>query len=230
MNPHIIGTSHISKDSINEIKSSIENEKPDIVAVELDAQRAMSLLQKEVRKISFLEMTKLGVKGLLFAKIGQYVQQKLGQMVGVAPGSEMKTALELARKNKLQIALIDQDIKVTLKNFSKNLTWREKFRFVGDIFKGIFQGKKQLKQLGVDQLDLKRVPTNELIEKMMGQLKGRYPSVYKSLVEDRNKYMVKKLVGIMRLHPEKKILVVVGAGHKKGMQELLLKVDVVKSA
>ena len=79
MNPHIIGTSHISKDSINEIKSSIENEKPDIVAVELDAQRAMSLLQKEVRKISFLEMTKLGVKGLLFAKIGQYVQQKLGQ-------------------------------------------------------------------------------------------------------------------------------------------------------
>ena len=99
---------------------------------------------------------------------------------------------------------------------------------MGDIFKGIFQGKKQLKQLGVDQLDLKRVPTNELIEKMMGQLKGRYPSVYKSLVEDRNKYMVKKLVGIMRLHPEKKILVVVGAGHKKGMQELLLKVDVVK--
>ena len=62
---------------------------------------------------------------------------------------------------------------------------------------------------------------------MMKTLRKRYPTVYKVLVEDRNKYMVKKLVALMRQYPEKKILAIVGAGHKEGMEKLLLKVDVV---
>ena len=223
----IIGTSHISGQSVKEIKEYITSEKPEIVAVELDAQRAYALLHEEKRKMPLSAIIQLGVKGYLFAKIGQYVQQKLGSTVGVAPGTEMKTAMELAKEHKLQLALIDQPIQITLKNFSKQITWREKFRFLGDIFKGIFQPKKQAKKLGLDQFDLSKVPSDKLIEKMMGQLQKRYPGVYKSLVGDRNKYMIKKIVKLLRDHPGKKILVVVGAGHKEGMEELLLRVDVV---
>ena len=36
------------------------------------------------------------------------------------------------------------------------------------------------------------------------------------------------LVKLMRENQEKKILAVVGAGHKEGMEKLLLKVDVVR--
>ena len=99
---------------------------------------------------------------------------------------------------------------------------------MGDIIKGLLFPKKQLKELGLHSFDLRTVPEEKLIENMMAVLKKRYPSVYKVLVEDRNKYMVKQLVTLMREHPEKKILVVVGAGHKKGMEELLNKVDVVR--
>jgi len=228
MNLTIIGTSHIAKQSINEIKTAINENKPDIVAVELDLQRASTLMSEERSKISIRDILKIGVKGYLFVKIGQYVQQKLGKMVGIAPGSEMKTALKLAHQNKLQVALIDQPIQITLKNFSKNLTWKEKFRFVGDFFKGIFFRKKQLKELGLDNFDLTKVPEEEVIEKMIGQLKKRYPNLYKTLITDRNKYMVKKLVRLLRSNPDKKILCIVGAGHKKGMEKLLLKVDVVR--
>ena len=49
-----------------------------------------------------------------------------------------------------------------------------------------------------------------------------------TLVEERNKYMVRQLVRLMKEYPGKKILAVVGAGHEKGMRELLLKVDVVR--
>ena len=35
----IIGTSHISKQSVSEIKKAMIEFKPDIVAIELDAQR-----------------------------------------------------------------------------------------------------------------------------------------------------------------------------------------------
>ena len=224
----IIGTSHIATQSIKEIKSAFTSFTPEIVAVELDVQRASALMVGEKNKLSLGAITVLGVKGFLFAKIGQYIQQKLGKSVGIIPGSDMKTALELAKEQKLQIALIDQPLQITLQNFSKQLTWREKGRFVADIIKGLLFPKKQMREMGLDTLDLRKVPEKELVLKMMKTLQKRYPNVYKTLVEDRNKYMVKRIVQLLRSHPEKKILVVVGAGHKEGMEELLLKVDMVK--
>ena len=62
---------------------------------------------------------------------------------------------------------------------------------------------------------------------MMGQMKERYPNVYKTLVEDRNVFMFKRIVKLLRKFPDKKLLVVVGAGHKEGIEEMLLKVDIV---
>ncbi len=224
---NIIGTSHIAKQSIREITEVVEDWKPDIIAVELDKQRAYALLHEQKTRLPLAAILQIGVKGYIFAKIGQIVQQKLGRVVGIAPGSDMKTALKIGAEKKLQMALVDQPIQITLKNFSKHLTWKERFRFVGDIFKSIFMQKKQMKELGLENFDLNKVPTDKVILKMMGQMKKRYPNVYKTLVSDRNKYMVKQLVKLLRKFPEKKILCVVGAGHKEGMEKLLLKVDVV---
>lgn len=226
MNIKIIGTSHIARQSVDEIKKVVAEYAPEIIAVELDAGRAAALMEEKQRKTSLRQIGMVGLNGYLFAKIGQYIQQKLGKMVGISPGSEMGAALELARKNKLEVALIDQPIQVTLRKFSKELTWREKGRFIQDLLLGLIMPRRQIRQLGLANFDLRKVPHEDLILAMMEAVKKRYPSVYKTLVEDRNKYMVRKLVQIVRLDKEKKILVVVGAGHKKGMEELLLKVDV----
>ncbi|PIN88146.1 hypothetical protein COV12_00040 [Candidatus Woesearchaeota archaeon CG10_big_fil_rev_8_21_14_0_10_32_24] len=228
MNLTIIGTSHIAKQSVNEIKTFIETQKPDIVAVELDIQRAVALMQERKNRVSLADILQIGIKGYIFVKIGQIVQEKLGKKVGVAPGSDMKIAINLARKEKLEVAFIDQPIQITLKNFSKRFTWRERFRFLGEIIKGLLFPKKQMKELGLNNFDLSKVPAEEVIEKLVAQMSKKYPSVYKTLISDRNTYMVKSLVKLMRKHPDKRILAVVGAGHKKGMEALLLKVDVVK--
>ena len=45
----IIGTSHIARQSIREVKEAIEKGKPDIVALELDRQRLPALLRKDHR-------------------------------------------------------------------------------------------------------------------------------------------------------------------------------------
>lgn len=227
-NLKIVGTSHIARQSIEEIQKAVEEYQPDIIAVELDVQRAASLLHQQKTKMSLGDIAKIGVKGYVFVKLGQYVQQKLGKMVGVSPGSEMKTALELARKKGIQIAFIDQPIQITLKNFSKELTWKEKGKFLLDIIFGLLFPKKQLKKYALEKFDLHRVPEQEVIAKIINQMKKQYPSVYKTLITDRNKYMVKQLVKLLRENPEKKILAVVGAGHKEGMEKLLLKIDVVR--
>ena len=226
-NVKIIGTSHIAKQSVNEIEDAVSLWKPDIVAVELDLQRASALMAEKKSKVSLAMILKIGVKGYVFAKIGQFVQQKLGKFVGVSPGSEMKAAMELAKQEKLKVAFIDQPIQITLKKFSKYLTWKEKFRFVYDMFKGLLFPRKHMKDLGLDQFDLTKVPGKEVIKKMMNMMKKTYPNVYRALVSDRNKYMVKNIIKILRKNPGKKILVVVGAGHQEGMEELLLRVEVV---
>ena len=227
-NLKIIGTSHIAKQSMEEIRKTVEEFKPEIIAVELDLQRATALMQKQKTKLSFRDIAKVGAKGYIFVKIGQAIQQKLGKVVGVAPGSEMKTALEIAHDKKLQVALIDQPIHITLKNFSKELTWKEKGRFALDLLKGLLFPKKQLKIYGIEEFDLRSIPEQKVITKIISQLKKQYPSIYKTIIADRDQYMVKQLVKLLRGNPEKRIVAVVGAGHKEGMEKLLLKVDVVR--
>ena len=227
MNLKIIGTSHIAQQSIEEIKQAVEEFQPDIIAVELDLQRTAALMQQQKNRASLNDIFRIGVKGYAFVKIGHYIQQKLGKIVGVVPGSEMKAALELAHIKNLKVALIDQPIDITLKKFSKNLTWKEKFRFVGDILGGFLMPKKQIKKLGLTKLDLTKVPDQKTIDSLIKQLEERYPNVYKTLITDRNKYMVKELVKLLRENKEKKILVVVGAGHKEGMENLLKNVEII---
>jgi len=214
----LIGTSHIAKQSMDEVKLAIETEKPNLVALELDKKRLTALLSKnkEKQKVSVYNIRRIGFKAFFFTLIASWIQQKLGKHVGIMPGSEMKTAIRLAKKNKIKVALIDQDIEITLKKFSKSLTWKEKWNFVVDLFNGFVLRKKQ-----VENFDLTKVPEKKLIKKMVGIVKKRYPNIYKVLVEDRNKIMSKNLIMLMKKHPEEKILAVVGAGHEDDMIKII---------
>ncbi|MFW6226381.1 MAG: TraB/GumN family protein, partial [bacterium] len=157
-NLKIIGTSHISKQSMLEVEQNIKELNPFIVAIELDKNRLDSLLSEQNASISYRSIREVGFKGFLFALIGNYVSKKLGKLVGVTPGSDMKHAVITASKNKIKISLIDQDIRITLRRISKYLTWKERFRFIVDIFNGIFFKKKQMKKYNLDTFDLNKVP------------------------------------------------------------------------
>jgi pheromone shutdown-related protein TraB len=219
----LIGTSHIAKQSLREIEEAFKD-LPGVVAVELDRNRLHSLLTEQKTKLSVRDISRVGFKGYMFALIGGWLQRKLGSIVGVMPGSEMKLAVVLAKKHNARIALIDQNIEITLRKFSQRLTWREKFRFVSDMFKGIFFKKRAMKELGVDaNIDLSKVPDQELINKMMKQLKVRYPNVYDVLVHQRNVIMSNNIVKLMHQFPDDKILAVVGAGHEEDILAIVKK-------
>ena len=203
----LIGTSHISRESIEEVERIIKKEKPVVVALELDKGRFYALTNKVKGRIGLKEIKSIGFKGYLFAKLGEFIERKLGGRVGVSPGQEMLKAAQVAGANKCKIALIDQKIEITLKNFSREITWKEKFRFFADIVKGIFSKKNRIK------FDLTKVPEKELINTMLKHTKVRYPNLYKTLVEDRNKYMAVKLFKLMNNY--EKVVGVVGAGHEE---------------
>jgi pheromone shutdown-related protein TraB len=215
----LIGTSHIAKQSLEEIEREFTRLKPAIVAVELDRRRLHSLFSDEKSKVGLSSIRQIGFKGYLFASIGGWLQRKLGSVVGVTPGSEMKLAVQLARKEHAKIALIDQDIEVTLRKFSERLTWKEKFRFIGDLIKSVLFKKKALRELGIEneKVDLAKVPDKVLVSKLIKQLEKRYPNVYDVLVRQRNSIMANNIYRLMQQYPDDIVLAVVGAGHEEDM-------------
>ena len=212
----IIGTSHIAKQSLDDVEKAIEVGKPDIIALELDRRRLYSLFQKP-GKMRIYDIKRVGLKGFIFSLIGAWAEKKLGKMVGVTPGSEMKKAVRLAKKNKIRLALIDQDIEITLKRFSKSLSWKERWNFVSDIVKAIFVRKN------VIEFDLTKVPDKKTIKKLVSQVKKRYPNIYNVLIVERNHVMAENLRKIMERYPDDKILAIIGAGHEDEILDLIKK-------
>ena len=211
----IIGTSHIAKQSIDDINRNFSEFNPDIICVELDHKRLHALLTNAKPDYSLAGIKKYGLQGYLFAVIAGVLQKKLGNIVGIKPGADMLAAINLARNNNKQLMLIDQDIEITLKRFSKEFTFREKMRLLWDIIRSPFAKKMQI--------NLNELPKEKLIHELLKQLKGSYPSLYNVLITERNAVMAKNIYKIMEKNPEKKVMVVIGAGHESEMFQLIKK-------
>lgn len=215
----VVGTSHIAQQSIDEVKKAIQAHRPQFVAVELDIKRLHALLSKQQHRFRLSDIRRIGFKGFLFALIGSALQRRLGKMVGIAPGTEMLEAVKLAKANKCNLALIDQDIEITLRRLSQSLGWKERFRFIGDIIRSMVFPKRELRRYGLDKLDLSKVPPEALVHRLTLQLKKRYPAVYNVLIKERNNIMIMHLKHIAQSNPDSTILVVVGAGHKAAIEQ-----------
>ena len=205
----IIGTSHIAIESIKEVEAVLLEKKPKIIALELDKKRFYILSKGLKREIKFSDIKKFGFKGWLLGIIGAWLERKLGKLVGTTPGSEMKKAIETAAKINAEIVLIDQDIKTTLNKLSRELTQKEKLRFLIDIFKSIFIRTKI-------KFDLRKVPDEKIINELIDKVKNRYPSFYKILIKERDEVMAKNIYRIM-LNTNKQIVAIVGAGHESAI-------------
>jgi pheromone shutdown-related protein TraB len=211
----IVGTSHIAESSLKEIEFIFNKENPDLIAVELDQQRLYALLSNQKPNYSPRMIKEIGLKGYLFALFGSLIQQKLGDIVGIKPGSDMLRAVQLAKLNNKKIALIDRDVRITLTRLSNAIEWKEKLNFVIDLFSTPFSKKMKI--------NLKTVPEKELIKKLLGLLKKRYPGLYRVLVEERNKILALKLKTLLENYPDQKIMAVLGAGHEDEVLYLIKK-------
>ena len=136
--PHeivIVGTAHISEKSVQEVTRAIEETKPDIVAVELCPGRYRALTgQEEDHDIKISELIS-GEKlyFLLVQLFLAYIQKKMGDKLGVKPGSEMLAAIEAAQKTGARFALVDREVGITIQRFWSAMGLIAKIRLVFDL-------------------------------------------------------------------------------------------------
>jgi len=216
----LVGTAHISKDSIIEVKEAIEKYKPDIVAVELCKRRHESIINKD--KWENTPITSLLKSNNAYFMLAQTflssIQRRLGKDQGVEPGSEMIAAINEAKKNNLKIALVDRDISITLKRAWKKMGFREKIRLTWEFLKAIVGYEEE----DLDQIDLKEMMDQDIISTMMDEFGEIAPSVSEVLIHERDKYIAKK---ILNESQKGRVVAVIGAGHLKGIKEYLTKND-----
>src|SRR5512137_2414390 len=109
----IIGTAHVSQQSVDEVRTAIEEYQPDVVAIELDPSR-FAALKKQARDPTVNDVLEVkNFNTLLVQWLLAYLQRKIGLDVGVEPGAEMKIAITEAENRNIPIALVDRDIRVT---------------------------------------------------------------------------------------------------------------------
>jgi pheromone shutdown-related protein TraB len=212
----LVGTAHISKDSVEEVKEAIETYKPDIVAVELCQRRYDSISKKDIWENT--PVTALIKSNNAFFMLAQTflasIQRRLGEEYGLEPGSEMIAAMQEAEKHHLTVALVDRDITVTLKRAWRMMGIREKFRVVWEFLKAMIGYDEE----ELEELDLKELMKQDVLSQMMDEFSKIAPSVSKVLISERDQYIAQK---IYEESKKGRVVAVVGAGHINGIKKHL---------
>ena len=201
----LVGTGHVLRDSVSLVASEIEAFNPDVVAVELDMARFLAKKGKNGPDKRKIHGNPLEVAIML---VLQKLQQKAGKTMGMEPGEDMFSAISEAQKKGIPVALIDQDIRITLKKAKSRLTTREKLRLVKAAAIGFFELSDRKAIEGI----------MEQREFLISEMRKEFPSLYETLVEDRDKFMADSIYSL----PHGRVLAIVGAGHLEGIRESLV--------
>lgn len=205
----IVGTAHVSQESVDEVKAAISEVSPDVVAVELDPGRYAALRRQaqEATVESVLEAKTFSQ--LLVQWILAYLQRRIGLDVGVEPGAEMKAAVEEAEARGIRIGLIDRDIRITLRRFWRSLSFIEKIRMFYALAVSVVSIDGQ-------DIDIEELKKQDVIDLAMEEFRKFSPNGARSLIDERDAYLAHQILALSQVH--ERVLVVIGAGHVQGVK------------
>lgn len=211
----LIGTAHVSKESIEEVTQTIKSLSPDCVAIELDEKRADSIQNAErYSQLDIIKVLKRHEGFLLLANlILSSFQRRMGLNVGVKPGDEMLAAINTANEMNIPSVMVDRPIQITLKRaWAKNSFWG-KCKLFALLISSAFSKEE------VDPSEIENLKNSSEMDSMMGELAKEMPVIKKVLIDERDEYLASK---IWDAHGEN-VVAVLGAGHLPGVEKHLQK-------
>lgn len=185
----LVGTAHISPESIEEVRGLIESERPARVCVEIDEARWRSM--SEGQNWASLDIGKVLREGkgfLLMANLAlSGFQRRMGSEVGVKPGEEMIAAVDSAKALGIPYAFCDRDVQLTLKRaWGKSGLWNRS-KLVASLASSAFSNER------LTELEIEQLKERSELEEMMGELADYLPSVKEVLIDERDRYLASKI-------------------------------------
>lgn len=211
----LLGTAHVSRASIEAVNAAIDSGRFDAVAVELDEQRHKALTQPDaLAQLDLVEVIREKKVAPFAANLALAAyQRRLAEQLGIEPGAELKAAATEAVARGLSMQLIDRDVGITFRRILQGLSWWDRAKLIGSVAAGLFDRED------VSEDDIERLKEGDMLESSFGEFARETPSLYASLIDERDRYMAAKLRE--RGDGAKHVLAVVGAGHLKGMAKYL---------
>ncbi|MDR0451198.1 MAG: TraB/GumN family protein [Treponema sp.] len=213
----LIGTAHVSRESIAEVRRVIREEKPGRVCVELDQGRYGSISQKENwEKLDVIKILREGKGFLLIANLVlSGFQRRLGDELGVKPGEEMKTAVETAEELGIPFDFCDRDVQITLRRAWARCGFWNKCKLLASLLSGAFSTEK------LSNEEVENLKKASELDGMMAELSGYLPPVKTTLIDERDRYLAAKIW--QSSASAERVAAVVGAGHLPGLKSHLEK-------
>lgn len=213
----LIGTAHVSSESVAEVEQQILERKPDHLCLEIDAGRYRTM--KEGQKWENLNIGDVlrQKKGfLLLANIVlSSFQRRIGDSTGIAPGEEMKRAAETAQQEGIPFSFCDREIQTTLRRaWNKSGFWN-RMKLTATLLASIFTNEK------ISEDDLQQLKQRNALQNMMEELASYLPTIKEVLIDERDRYLATKIF----TSPGNNKVAVVGAGHGPGIIETIRKLD-----
>ena len=209
----LVGTAHISQESVEIVRQTIINEQPDCVCVELDAQRLTALKDKNHwENLNIYQVVRKGQAAFLMANLAlSSFQKRMGLQTGVKPGAELIAAVEVAEEHEATVELIDRNIRTTLlRAWRKTGLWK-KLNLISVLIASMFD-KTEL-----NEEELAKLRQSDTLSSMLEEMGDLLPSVKGILVDERDQYMSHHI----RRAKGDKIVAVVGAAHLPGILKRL---------
>ncbi len=134
-------------------------------------------------------------------------QKKLGEKLGVTPGTELLEAVQTAKEKNIPVELCDREVRITLRRAWHSMSFWQKLKFLFGGLAGIFE-KQELTEEKLAELRSK-----DVLSEMMDELGKAMPVLKEVIIDERDQYIAQK----MKESKGEKIVSIVGAGHVKGI-------------
>jgi len=207
----LIGTAHVSKASVEEVKTLIEAEKPDTVCIELCQARYQAITDlNRWKNTDIVKIIRERKAPLLLANlIMSSYQKKLAKKFGIEPGQEMKQAIASAKAVGAEICLADRDLQVTMLRLWRSTNFWGKLKLFFQFMLGILMDEELTEE------EMEKMKGKDVLTAALDELSTTFPQIKSIVIDERDQYLAQKIKNA----PGEKVVAVVGAGHIPGITD-----------
>jgi pheromone shutdown-related protein TraB len=211
---HLVGTAHVSKTSVADVRSTLALVEPETVCVELCEPRYRNLTNPDSwRKVNILQILRSGKAMLLLSSlIMSSFQRRIADQLGVQPGAEMLAAIEAAESSGAELVLADREIEITLKRTGAKLSFWMRMKILSQLLAGLVVGEE------ISEDEIEKLKEQAHLADALQLLAKEFPQAKETLIDERDTFLAQKI----REAPGKTIVAVVGAGHVEGIKREIL--------
>ena len=207
----ILGTAHVSSESVELVRNQIEEWGPDLVAVELCPSRMAALTEPEsLDSEDLLKIIKEGRSAMILLQSALAAQQRrMGVSSGEKPGAELLAAVNAAEESGIPVEMIDRDVVITLRRAWRKMGMIEKWRILNALL-----WEEEDEDVSIDEV----LGDSDLLSNMMEEARELAPRAGEVLIDERDSFLAGR---IQQIRGKGRVLAVIGAGHLSGVVQNL---------